>query len=123
MGAGLGIPDLPTSYPAWQADRARHLAADLAVSACTTRPLPPIQKAPGQRALRAAARGARPGSAGPRAPAAGAGPGAWLRPALLYYRATKNLALSQWLKNLLLPAEYAARIRALDAVPAEYARA
>jgi hypothetical protein len=34
------------------------------------------------------------------------------------YRATRHLALSQWAKSAMLPAEYRARIRALDAAPA-----
>jgi hypothetical protein len=32
IGEGLGIPELPADYPAWRADRALHLARDLAFS-------------------------------------------------------------------------------------------
>ena len=32
IGEGLGIPELPPSYPAWLTDRERHLENDLAVS-------------------------------------------------------------------------------------------
>ncbi|AMR26220.1 hypothetical protein A0257_03340 [Hymenobacter psoromatis] len=122
VGRGLGIPDLPTSYPAWQADRARHLAADLAVSDCTIDLYKQYRKHLGDGRY-ALLRGVQ----GLVVPATvrrqlGLGRGAWLRPAVLFYRATKRFALSQWLKNLMLPTEYAARIRALDEVPAEYAR-
>ena len=118
VGRRMGIPDLPASYPAWQADRARHLAADLEVSACTTDLYQQYRKhlgSPRYWLLR--------GVQGLVCPPAvrrqlGLGTGAWLRPALDFYRATKRLPLSQWLKNLMLPAEYAARIRALDEVPA-----
>jgi len=117
VGRGLGIPDLPTSYPAWQADRARHLAADLALSACTTDLYRQYRKhlgTPRYALLR--------GVQGLVCPPAvrqqlGLGTGAWLRPALAFYCATKKLAVSQWLKNAMLPTEYAARIRALDEVP------
>ncbi len=122
LGRRMGIPDLPTAYPAWQADRARHLAADLAASTCTTDLYRQYRKH-----LGGVRYGLLRGVQGLVVPATvrrqlGLSRGAWLRPALLYYRATKRFALSQWLKNLLLPAEYAARIRALDEVPAEYAR-
>lgn len=118
VGRGLGIPDLPTSYPAWQADRAQHLAADLALSGCTTDLYRQYRKHLGGPRY-----GLLRGVQGLVCPPAvrrqlGLGTGAWLRPALAFYRATKRLAVSQWLKNLMLPAEYAARIRALDEVPA-----
>ena len=118
VGRRLGIPDLPTAFPAWQADRARHLAADLKVSACTTDLYRQYRKHLGSPRY-----GLLRGVQGLVCPPAvrrqlDLGTGAWLRPALAFYRATKQLALSQWLKNLMLPTEYAARIRALDEVPA-----
>ena len=118
VGQGLGIPDLPTSYPAWQADRARHLAADLALSTCTTDLYRQYRKHLG--GVRYALLRGVQGLVCPPAVRRqlGLGRGAWLRPALAFYRATKRLAVSQWLKNAMLPTEYAARIRALDEVPA-----
>ena len=35
VGVGLGVRDLPTDYPAWQADRQRHLEHDLVYSPYT----------------------------------------------------------------------------------------
>lgn len=118
VGRRLGIPDLPTSYPAWLADRTRHLADDLALSDCSLDLYKQYKKhlgGPRYALLR--------GVQGLVCPPIvrhqlGLGSGTWLRPALGSYRATKQLALSQWLKNTMLPAEYAARIRALDEVPA-----
>jgi hypothetical protein len=123
VGRRMGIPDLPTSYPAWQADRARHLAADLAASACTTDLYRQYRKhlgGPRYGLLRGVQGLVVPPTV---ARQLGLGSGAWLRPALEFYRRTKQFSLSQWLKNTMLPAEYEARIRALDEVPAAYARA
>jgi len=123
VGRRMGIPDLPTSYPAWQADRARHLAADLAASACTTDLYRQYRKhlgGPRYGLLRGVQGMVVPPTV---ARQLGLGSGAWLRPALEFYRRTKQFSLSQWLKNTMLPAEYEARIRALDEVPAAYARA
>lgn len=116
VGRRMGIPDLPTAYPAWQADRARHLAADLALSDCTTDLYRQYRKHLGGPRY-GLLRGVQ-GLVCPPAVRRQLGTGAWLRPALAIYRATKQLAVSQWLKNAMLPAEYAARIRALDEVPA-----
>ncbi|TDN39532.1 hypothetical protein A8B98_18850 [Hymenobacter sp. UV11] len=118
VGRGLGIPDLPVSYPAWQADRARHLATDLELSACTTDLYRQYRKhlgGPRYWLLRGVQGLVCPPTVRRQL---GLGTGAWLRPALAFYRATKQLAVSQWLKNAMLPTEYAARIRALDEVPA-----
>jgi hypothetical protein len=123
VGRRMGIPDLPTSYPAWQADRARHLAADLAASACTTDLYRQYRKhlgGPRYGLLRGVQGLVVPPTV---ARQLGLGTGAWLRPALGFYRHTKQFSLSQWLKNTMLPAEYEARIRALDEVPVAYARA
>ncbi|GAA4498829.1 hypothetical protein GCM10023172_16510 [Hymenobacter ginsengisoli] len=118
VGRRMGIPELPASYAAWQADRARHLAHDLMLSACSTDLYKQYLKhlgGPRYALLRGVQGVVCPPTVRRQL---GLGSGAWLRPALSFYRATKGLALSQWLKNALLPAEYAARIRALDEVPA-----
>ncbi|QKG56394.1 DUF2236 domain-containing protein [Hymenobacter sp. BRD128] len=117
VGRRMGIPELPSSYAAWQADRARHLATDLALSDCTTDLYRQYKKHLGSPRY-ALLRGVQGLVCPPTVRRQlGLGSGAWLRPALGFYVATKQLALSQWLKNTMLPKEYAARIRALDAAP------
>jgi uncharacterized protein (DUF2236 family) len=120
LGRRMGVPDLPTSYAAWQVDRARHLAANLAPSRFTADLYLQYRKHLGgvrYQLLRGVQGLVVPP---PVAAQLALGSGAWLRPALGLYRRTKQLAISQWLKNLLLPAEYAARIKALDGVPEAY---
>jgi uncharacterized protein (DUF2236 family) len=118
VGRRLGIPDLPTSYPAWLADRARHLAADLALSDCSLDLYKQYKKHLGSPRY-ALLRGVQGLVCPPTVRRQlGLGSSAWLRPALGFYGATKRLALSQWLKNAMLPTAYAARIRALDEAPA-----
>ncbi len=117
LGQRMGIPGLPGSYPAWRVAREQHLANDLAPSRYTTdlyrqyrRHLGPLRYAMLRRAQGLVV------PSGVRAhlhlPS-----GAALRPALALYQATRRFAPSQWTKNALLPAEYRARIRALDGEP------
>lgn len=117
VGQRMGIPELPTSYAAWQADRAQHLSHDLALSDCSLDLYKQYRKhlgGPRYALLRGVQGLVCPP---PVRQQLGLGNGAWLRPAVAAYCATKQLTLSQWLKNTMLPAEYAARIRALDEVP------
>ena len=121
MGQRMGIPDLPTSYPAWRAARAQHLAQDMAASAYTADLYRQYRKHLGEpryyllRAIQ--------GRVVPPTVRAllGLPSGAWLRPALAFYGQTKHWPASQWARNALLPAAYLARIKALDAAPAAYA--
>ena len=118
VGRRMGIPDLPTSYPAWLADRARHLANNLALSDCSTDLYRQYKKhlgGPRYALLRGVQGLVCPPTVRRQL---GLGSGAGLQPALGFYRATKGLAVSQWLKNAMLPTAYAARIRALDEAPA-----
>ncbi|MGI4738024.1 MAG: oxygenase MpaB family protein [Janthinobacterium lividum] len=118
VGRRMGIPDLPNSYPAWRADRAQHLAHDLALSDCSTDLYKQYKKhlgGPRYALLRGVQGMVCPPTVRQQL---GLGTGVWLRPALAFYRLTKKLPVSQWLKNTMLPAEYAARIRALDGAPA-----
>jgi len=117
VGQRMGIPELPTSYAAWQADRAQHLAHNLALSNCSIDLYKQYRKhlgGPRYALLRGVQGLVCPPTVRRQL---GLGSGAWLQPALGFYRATKQLAVSQWLKNTMLPTEYAARIRALDEVP------
>ncbi|WP_410505046.1 oxygenase MpaB family protein [Hymenobacter sp. BRD67] len=117
VGQRMGIVDLPASYPAWQADRQRHLTADLAPSRFTTDLYQQYRRhlgGPRYALLRAVQGLVVPA---PVREQLHLGRSAWLRPALAFYRSTRHLTLSKYLKNSMLPREYRARIKALDEVP------
>ena len=119
VGRRMGIPGLPLSYAEWQAARAQHLAADTAASALTADLYRQYRKHLGPvryQLLRAVQGLVVPA---PVRAQLGLPGGAVGRPAVAAYRATRHLALSQWAKSTLLPAEYRARIRALDGPPRE----
>jgi hypothetical protein len=119
LGQRMGIPDLPATYPAWQVAREQHLADDLALSSYSTDLYRQYHKHLGgvrYRLLRAVQGLVVP----PRVRALlGLPAGGWISPAVATYRHTKQFALSQWAKNLMLPTEYEARIKALDAAPTD----
>jgi hypothetical protein len=119
----MGILDLPTSYTSWLVAHARHLSQNIEMSACTTDLYQQYRKHLGKPRY-ALLRGVQGMVVPPvvrqllRLP-----DGAILRPAVALYCWSKHLALSQWLKNAMLPTDYAARIRALDMVPGPAAAA
>ena len=119
MGRRMGVPDLPTGYAAWQLARAAHLAADTARSPYTTDLFRQYRRHLGglrYQLLRQVQGLLVP----PRVRTLlGLPGGGALEPAVAAYRATRHLAPSQWAKSALLPAEYRARIRALDTAPPE----
>ena len=120
LGRRMGVSDLPDSYAAWEVARAQHLAQNLALSAHTVNLYQQYHKhlgTPRYWLLRAVQGLVVPPSVREllHLPA-----GIWIRPALASYRSTKQFAVSQWAKNAMLPAEYQARIRALDAAPVDY---
>ena len=118
LGMRMGIPDLPTNYPAWQTARAAHLAQNLATSAYTTDLYQQYRKhlgGPRYHLLRAVQGLVVPL---PVRHMLHLPSGAAVRPALAVYRASRTLAISQWAKSAMLPTEYRARIQALDAAPA-----
>ncbi|MDO7845812.1 oxygenase MpaB family protein [Hymenobacter sp. M29] len=118
VGQRMGIPGLPTTYAAWQPARQQHLAENLAVSVYSADLYVQYRKhlgGPRYQLLRAVQGlvvppGVRKLLALP--------PGALIQPAVAFYRRTKQWPASQWAKNAMLPAQYQARIHALDAVPA-----
>ena len=120
VGQRMGIPDLPTTYPAWLLAREQHLAQDLAVSPYTTDLYQQYRKhlgGPRYQLLRAIQGRVVPPAVRQQLQLPS---GAFLQPALDFYGRTKQWPASQWLKNALLPAEYQARINALDTQPMEY---
>ena len=123
VGQRMGIPELPDSYEAWQTARAQHLAQDLALSAHSIDLYRQYRKhlgGPRYHLLRAVQGLVVPAQVRSQL---NLGSGIWVQPALSLYRATKHLPASQWAKNAMLPAEYQARIRALDAAPIDAAPA
>ncbi|MBF9220407.1 oxygenase MpaB family protein [Hymenobacter ruricola] len=117
VGRRMGIPGLPTTYAEWQAARAQHLAQNLAAGPYTFDLYRQYRKhlgGPRYGLLRAVQGLVVPPYVGQLLGLPGGG---WVRPALALYRHTKHLALSQWAKNAMLPAEYQARIQALDRAP------
>ncbi|GAA3961858.1 oxygenase MpaB family protein [Hymenobacter antarcticus] len=121
VGRRMGIPDLPTSYPAWLLAREQHLAQNLAASAYTTDLYLQYRKhlgGPRYQLLRAIQGRVVPPVVRQllRLPS-----GAFLQPALAFYGLTKHWPASQWAKNALLPTDYQARIQALDGAPVEEA--
>ena len=117
----MGIPDLPGTYAAWQVARAQHLARNLAASPYTQDLYRQYRKhlgGPRYWLLRAVQALITPG---PVRQLLGLAGGAAVRPAVALYCATRQFALSQWAKSAMLPADYRARIRALDAAPADAA--
>ncbi|SNR32374.1 oxygenase MpaB family protein [Hymenobacter mucosus] len=118
VGQRMGIPELPTTYPAWLADREHHLAQDLVHSRFTTDLYYQYRKHLGPVRYQLLLQGQRL-VAPPlvlnllqlRGPS-------WLQSVVPLYRHTQHLALSKWVKTSLLPPTYRAQIQALDLEPA-----
>lgn len=118
VGRRMGIPDLPNSYAAWQLARQQHLAANTAASPFTADLYRQYRRhlgRPRYQLLRAVQGLVVPA---PVRALLGLPGGAAVRPAVAVYRASRHLAISQWAKSAMLPAEYRARIQALDSAPA-----
>ena len=114
VGMGLRIPDLPTSYAEWKADRDRHMRSDLLLSDGTRalysqyrRHLGPwryrlllrVQAILAPRHVRGLLR---------------LGSADWLRPLTRVYPALVRAGMRPLLRRLLIPAIYLPAVRALD---------
>jgi hypothetical protein len=115
VGQRMGIPGLPHTYAEWQVARAQHLAADTAASALTANLYGQYLGDARYQLLRLVQGLVVPELVRTQL---GLPSGAMVRPAVTAYRATRRLAFSQWAKSAMLPAEYRARIQALDLEPA-----
>ncbi|MCB2409638.1 oxygenase MpaB family protein [Hymenobacter lucidus] len=118
VGQRMGIPDLPTTYSQWVADRHAHLAQDLAHSALTTDLFRQYRRHLGPLRYQLLLQGQRLVLPPLVRTMLGLNSWSWLAPAVPLYRATQHLALSRWAINALLPTAYKAQIQALDNVPA-----
>lgn len=119
VGAGLGIPDLPPSYTEWRADRERHLRRDLLHSDGTKALYAQYRRHLGAwryhlllriQALLVPAhvRGLL-----------GLSSAEWLRPLVRAYPILARAGLRSAMQRLLMPSEYLAAVRGLDASPRE----
>ncbi|MGY3087220.1 hypothetical protein ACVWYF_000246 [Hymenobacter sp. UYAg731] len=117
VGQRMGVPDLPTSYPAWRAAREQHLAQDTAASAYTADLYLQYRRhlgGPRYRLLRLVQGLVVPARVRQLLQLPG---GFFINPAVAYYRRTRRWQPSRWARNAMLPAEYRDRIQALDAAP------
>ena len=116
VGMGLRIPDLPTSYAEWRADRERHMRSDLLLSGGTAalytqyrhhlgpwryRLMLRVQAALVPRHVRGLLR-LRSAD--------------WLRPLMRVYPALVRAGLRPLLRRLLIPSTYLPAVRGLDHV-------
>lgn len=121
VGQRMGVPDLPRSYAEWRAARELHLAQDLALSPHSIDLYQQYRKhlgGPRYGLLRAVQGLVVPPNVRAQLHLPNGG---WISPAVAFYRHTKRWPASQWAKNAMLPADYQARIQALDTVPAAVA--
>ncbi|GAB3584068.1 oxygenase MpaB family protein [Hymenobacter daeguensis] len=119
VGRRMGVPGLPATYAEWRAARAQHLAQNLVLSPHSIDLYRQYRRhlgGPRYGLLRAVQGLVVP--PGVRAQLH-LPDGAWISPAVALYCLTKRWPASQWAKNAMLPAEYQARIQALDAAPME----
>ncbi|WP_310397817.1 oxygenase MpaB family protein [Hymenobacter sp.] len=117
VGQRLGIPELPGSYADWLVAREQHLAQNLVLSHHTTDLYRQYRRhlgGPRYQLLRAVQGLVVPP---PVRRQLQLPTGGWLRPAVAFYRRTKHWPASQWARQAMLPADYRARIRALDSPP------
>jgi uncharacterized protein (DUF2236 family) len=123
VGRRMGVPGLPTTYAEWRAAREQHLAQNLVLSVHSVDLYRQYHKhlgGPRYQLLRAVQGLVVPASVRTQLHLPN---GTWIKPAVQVYRLTKRWPASQWAKNAMLPADYQARIQALDAAPAEFAPA
>ncbi|MDQ2794706.1 MAG: DUF2236 domain-containing protein [Bacteroidota bacterium] len=119
VGRRMGVPGLPNSYAEWRVAREQHLAQDLVLSEHSLDLYRQYRKhlgGPRYGLLRAVQGLVVPPSVRRQLHLPN---GTWISPAVAFYCRTKRWPASQWAKNAMLPAEYQARILALDAAPAE----
>ena len=116
VGVGLGIPDLPSSYAAWRADREIHLHRDLARSEGTDALYAQYRKHLGAwrfRLLRWVQSLLVPEHVARLLALRRA---VWLKAALLAYPIAVHVGLRPLIQRLLMPSEYLGAVRELDHV-------
>jgi uncharacterized protein (DUF2236 family) len=114
VGTGLGIPDLPTSYTLWRADRERHLHRDLVQSEGASALYGIYRSSLGPwryRLLRLVQAILAPEHV---RDLLRLGSAEWLRPLLRVYPLLVRLGMRSVIQRLLMPAQYLATVQSLD---------
>ena len=114
VGQRMSIPELPTSYAAWQVAHQQHLTQDLAVSHYTIDLYRQYRRHLGGLRYQLLLQAQRLVVPKRVRNLLRLGSWSWLPLALPVYQHTQHLALSRWLRSSLLPATYRAQILALD---------
>ena len=117
VGLGMGLKDLPTSYPQWQGMRQDHLYQNLAKSHYTTDLFQQYKKHLGALRYRVLLEAQLLVVPRRVKKLLKVGNISALLPAVPFYRLSRKLHLDWILKELLLPPTYKAQIKALDRVP------
>ena len=114
VGEGLGIPELPEDYAAWQVDREHHLQEDLAFSEHTAQLYESYRRhlGPWRYALLRQVQSALVPESVRRLLTLPER--AWLRPLLPLYPAVATVGLRSLVQRALIPPEHLAAIRRLD---------
>lgn len=114
VGTGLGIPDLPSGYAAWQADRERHLRRDLVQGEGTAALYAQYLAHLGSwrfRLLLLAQSILVPGHV---RTLLGLRRAVWVRRLFRIYPLLRWLGFRAWVHRLLIPSKHLAQVRALD---------
>jgi len=117
VGRRMGIPELPATHAAWLPVRQQHLAADLEHSRFTTDLYEQYRKHLGPLRYWLLLHAQCLVVPTLVRDLLHLGRRSWLQPVLPLYRRTQHLALGRRIRTALLPAEYQAKILALDAAP------
>jgi uncharacterized protein (DUF2236 family) len=118
VGRRMGIPDVPETYAAWLPVRRQHLTADLEHSRFTADLYQQYRKHLGPLRYFLLLHAQRLVVPPTVRELLHLGRLSWLKPILPLYRLTQHLAPGRWARTALLPAEYQAKILALDHAPA-----
>ncbi len=117
VGLRMGLVDLPTSYPHWQGMRKEHLHQNLEKSNYTNDLFQQYKKHLGAMRFRVLLEAQLLVVPRRVKKLLDVGSVSALRPAVPFYRLSRKIHLDWVLKELLLPKEYKAQIKALDRVP------
>ncbi|KAA9331756.1 oxygenase MpaB family protein [Adhaeribacter soli] len=123
IGLRLGLPDLPNTFPQWQAMRAEHLLQSLGKSRFTTDLCKQYKKHLGNTRYRILLQAQLLVIPKRVRKLLKIGKASVLQPAVPLYRLSRKLRLDWVLKVLLLPAKYKVQVQALNRAPGRFSLA